>query len=675
MANTITLYSISELLDKNFFIPSYQRGYRWDKQQVEDLLNDIYSFALKPKKSEKEFYCLQPIVVKKCNDEIKQRNKLQSDFDNNIWYEVIDGQQRLTTIRILISYLVNELYPGKTLFEVHKKNPFVLEYETRTKSNNFIDEGRDSDETIDFFFITEARKSIKYWFDNSLYIKDPQKAKEKIRNTVIYSLDDHEPEGVVQVIWYEIEDNPNGNDESDAIDTFIRINLGKIPLTNSELIKALFLQERKFYKDDEVQNEIAKLKQFQIATAWDRIENSMQNEDFWWFINEGENKSPAHIDFIFTLIKNVKISEDPEVKIRKELSVEEIYTRKKTHPTIEEIIGTDVNATFRYFYKNFENNIDFITLKKEWDQVEHYFLTLEEWYNNPIWYHYIGYLIYCGVPLLEIYKLTVFNFEKKTKIITKTEVTHALKERIKKHLKKVKWSFNEDNVAFVDVPFKNSNKKMIREILLLYNIENIVKQCEAKTLLYKFPFRTFKEIRNDNQEKTSWDVEHIDSSTSNKLTDRPSQVVWLQFALEEIDENESNAGLIQRINDFIQNNKSLQVFDVLHAEVVKLIGEDINIEDLKNSIGNLTLLDAGTNRGYGNALFPTKRKIIINKDKLGVFIPICTKNVFLKYFDMTGSKNIKWTEKDIENYRIDIEEALIEFLPLKPIKTNEDEQV
>lgn len=69
MANTITLYSISELLEMNFFIPSYQRGYRWDKQQVEDLLNDIYSFAIKPYKSPKEFYCLQPIVVKKCNDE------------------------------------------------------------------------------------------------------------------------------------------------------------------------------------------------------------------------------------------------------------------------------------------------------------------------------------------------------------------------------------------------------------------------------------------------------------------------------------------------------------------------------------------------------------------------------------------------------------------------------
>lgn len=123
----------------------------------------------------------------------------------------------------------------------------------------------------------------------------PRKAKEKIRNTLIYSLDDQESEGVVQVIWYEIEDNPSGNAESNAIDTFIRINLGKIPLTNQMNKLLFFHKNRVFYKDDEVQNQIAKLKQFQIATAWDRIENSMQNEDFWWFINEAENKIPAHM--------------------------------------------------------------------------------------------------------------------------------------------------------------------------------------------------------------------------------------------------------------------------------------------------------------------------------------------------------------------------------------------
>lgn len=664
MANRIKLSSISELLEMNFFIPSYQRGYRWDKQQVEDLLNDIYAFALKPNKSTKEFYCLQPIVVKKCNEEIKQKNNLQSKFDNNIWYEVIDGQQRLTTIRILISYLVNELYPGKTLFEKHKKNPFILEYETRKGCNSFIEGNSDSDEIIDFYFISEARKSIKLWFENSSQIRDPQKAKEKIRNTLIYNKEDQDQEGIVQVIWYEIDDILQNSDQ--AIDTFIRINLGKILLTSSELIKALFLQEREFYKGEGKENEIAKLKQLQIATEWDRIENALQNDDFWWFINENENKAPSRIDFIFNLIKDVKKSKDPEIEVRKNLSAAQIEVRKKTNPTIEERIGSDSYSTFRYFYQVFDRKIDYETLKDEWDKTQNYYLTLEEWYNNPIWYHYIGFLIYCGVSVLEIFNLTKYDFETKEEITTKNGITNSLKKKVKDHLKKIQWELDSENIPFLDISYTNGDRKFIREVLLLYNIVQIAKRCEAKTLIYKFPFKAFKEIRNVDGNKMSWDVEHIDSSTLNKLPNRSSRIVWLMFALEEIDGNEVNSDLIARIKEYIQNEKTQQVFDELQRKIIEIEGEDDNDEDLKNNIGNLTLLDAGTNRGYGNALFPTKRKIIIEKDKLGVFIPICTKNVFLKYFDTDGQRNVKWNKRDIMNYRSDIAETLKDFLPTKP---------
>ena len=74
-------------------------------------------------------------------------------------------------------------------------------------------------------------------------------------------------------------------------------------------------------------------------------------------------------------------------------------------------------------------------------------------------------------------------------------------------------------------------------------------------------------------------------------------------------------------------------------------------------------MDASTNRSYGNALFPTKRKIIIKKDMKGTFIPICTKNLFLKYFDLKGTLKSKWTIDDIKNYRTDITTTLVDFLP------------
>ena len=91
----LTEKPIAELLGLNFFIPSYQRGYRWTERQVEDLLDDINAFTPVPieKYNSKTWYCLQPIVVKECDEETKAKNKLEG-----IWYEVIDGQQRLTTI-------------------------------------------------------------------------------------------------------------------------------------------------------------------------------------------------------------------------------------------------------------------------------------------------------------------------------------------------------------------------------------------------------------------------------------------------------------------------------------------------------------------------------------------------------------------------------------------------
>jgi uncharacterized protein with ParB-like and HNH nuclease domain len=656
MDNTIQLYSISELLGKNFFIPSYQRGYRWTKRHIQELLNDVYSFALKPNKSPKEFYCLQPIVLKRCTEKTIQKHELFSEFNNNEWYEIIDGQQRLTTIRILLSYLVHELYSGKTLFEKHRKHPFRLEYETRKGCTQFIDENRYSDDTIDFYFISEARKSIHDWFETSENIKDPQKAKEKIRNTFIYSMEDQEPEGVVQIIWYEIKTEENGveeNNENNSIETFIRINLGKIPLTSSELIKALFVQEREFYKDNDNENEIAKQKQLQIATDWDRIENTLQDEDFWWFLNEKENDASSRIDYLFKIIKDVEIINNPEL-IKK--------------------IGTDEDSSFRFYYLKFNNHTDFDSLKIEWDRVQHYFLTLQEWYNNPIWYHYIGFLISTGVSILDILKLTKNDYKTGNLITTKTEITASIKKKIKEHFKKVVCDFNVvENNYFINLSYTSSEVKFIREFLLIYNLEYIVKQCEAHTIIYKFPFKTFKEIKNLNGVKMSWDVEHVDSFTTNKLPNRPSKVLWLNYTKEEIEDTANNKDLLSKIEEFITNEKTKIDFEELQNEIIKLFEDDKFEDEIKNNIGNLTLLDAGTNRGYGNAIFPTKRKKIIEKDELGIFIPICTKNVFLKYFNKDGKAMVKWNYDDFINYSNNMAKTLEYFLNIKPVNTTDNE--
>lgn len=209
MDSKIALKTVNELLNENFFIPSFQRGYRWTSEEVKDLLDDLLEFHGK-EKSKEEFYCLQPIVVTPINSK----------------FSVIDGQQRLTTIYIILSHL-------EYLMTVLGKKKFTLEFETRKDSGIFLEKStRKRDENIDYFHICQALETVENWFA----LKDGS-AQINILHTLT-----NETGNNVQVIWYEV---PNTT-ENDAIEIFTRINMGKIPLTNAELIKALFLRRANF---------------------------------------------------------------------------------------------------------------------------------------------------------------------------------------------------------------------------------------------------------------------------------------------------------------------------------------------------------------------------------------------------------------------------------------------
>ena len=122
-----------------------------------------------------------------------------------------------------------------------------------------------------------------------------------------------------------------------------------------------------------------------------------------------------------------------------------------------------------------------------------------------------------------------------------------------------------------------------------------------------------------------WDIEHISSQTTNELKDKNAQEVWLKVALDALDDKTK-----KEFEDEIISSSA--DFNIKRKWITEKVGEENIDEGLKNCIGNLTLLNATINRSYGNAIFPAKRKVIIEHDKIGSFIPLCTKNVFLKYF-------------------------------------------
>lgn len=73
-------------------------------------------------------------------------------------------------------------------------------------------------------------------------------------------------------------------------------------MTDSELIKALFLNASNFKNQDQ---ESIRLQQIEIANEWDEIEYTLQNDEFWLFIqNNLKYSKPTRIDYIFDLIRN-----------------------------------------------------------------------------------------------------------------------------------------------------------------------------------------------------------------------------------------------------------------------------------------------------------------------------------------------------------------------------------
>ncbi|WP_051436868.1 DUF262 domain-containing protein [Brachyspira alvinipulli] len=621
---SVKMCSIGELLNYNFVIPSYQRGYRWDEIQVNDLLNDIYEFH---QNNNEGFYCLQPLVLKEASDE-KILDELELKDKNNV-YEVIDGQQRLTTIYLILKYLKN----------IHDNNIniYTLTYSTRTDSKTFLEKTLTDKELsekekeqcikhIDFEYIYNAYHTIIEWFESNKENKCKKDENKSIEEIIKYILLDGKK---VQFIWYE----PKPSDNTNAIEIFTRINIGKIPLTNSELIKALFLQKANFVHDENFDEALYEHAQIEIASEWDYIENTLQYDRFWGFINNDMNKKYNRIDYIFEIVSDKLLEKDKQDKKISEENLKEI--------------GEDGYKTFRYFYKKWKDNEKkCLLLQDTWKEIRYCFYAMNKWYHDLTLYHYIGYIIYFSNKKVERF-YNIYNL-----------YTDNMRDQFIKELKEIIKNKIINDIDISEINYEDKIK--IRKILLLYNIEYMLKNQSSNA---KFPFDLFKE--------KSWDIEHIDPRTTNNLIKKEDKKDWLNIVMEDYKENIDD-NIESDIKKYLDDdNKN---FEELYTMIVKHLFNNEDYKDDKkinrDNLYNLTLLDSHTNRSYGNSFFKSKRKKIIEEDKKGNFIPICTKNIFLKYFNPNASTIYKYTIDDAETYETDICETLKEFLPKLSDKEN-----
>lgn len=539
----------------SFIIPEYQRGYRWQKEHIIKLLDDIWQNG-------SENYSLQPVVVKKLK---------------NGTLELIDGQQRLTSIFLIIKYM-KQILPAI-------ESKFSISYVTRPRCEEFMEsiDGKRAKDNIDFCHIYHAYKAIEEWFD------DKVKGGDKMLKAInIYKYFGEN----VKVIWYELEQNTDDEDnKKESIELFTRLNIGKIPLTNAELVKALFLS-----KDNN--SEITEEKQLEIATTWDIIEKELHDDSLWAFLtNEPSEKYSTRIELLFDMMADKPKDEKEKF------------------------------FTFYYFSDRMinESKLDI------WKEIQAYYLNLKEWFENRDIYHKVGYLIATGEKIQDLIN--------ESKDIEKSTFQTTLDGKIRNTL-----AISRDQILELSYE-KDIDRRMLEKILLLFNVETV---RNLKNTNQKYSFNQHK--------RKLWSLEHIHAQNSEGLNKKEDQQEWLRLHRISLEDLMQNSTKKEKIEDVIKeideyhDNITKAKFDSIFTDVFELLSEDGD-RGYMHMISNMALLSIDGNAALNNSTFDVKRNKIIELDKNGEYIPICTRRIFLKYYTESKYNQLHfWSQEDRNSY-------------------------
>jgi hypothetical protein len=536
----------------SFRVARYQRGYRWGKLEVERLLNDIWE-------SKGEPYSLQPVVVKR---------------DNETVWELVDGQQRLTTLYLIFVYMQRA-----GLKNVGPQ--YSISYDTKTESWDYLQELDPAlaNSNIDFFHLHAAHACIQKWFEQ----KGPTPLKrQEVADDVFRYLCKS-----VRVIWYEAPK------ELDSTTLFTRLNVGRIPLTDAELFKALSLSQSR--GGAETSDKI-----HEIAAQWDSIERDLHHPDVWAFVaDEAAADSPTRITLLLDTLAG-----GPRGRLRPRFHTFDVLRDKVEKSGMEAV----------------------------WNDVVQLHALVLGWYQNRDHYHKIGYLVAVGQRFSDLVALASGK--------TKSEFGTLLDARICDSL-----DLTPSGVAALN--YESDTHKCSR-LLLLMNVETVRRMKDSTE---RYSFRVHR--------RQAWSLEHIHAQQAESLTKADQWKEWLRLhrealadlpALDELRREE----LLHRIDD-VGDKIDRQVFQELTREITAAFtladAPNAAIAHSVHSVSNLALLASGHNSALNNAVFEVKRRRILELDRRGAYIPICTRQVFLKYYTDADAQQFHfWSTQDREAY-------------------------
>lgn len=561
------LKAISELKGFTFVIPYQQRGYKWTPDNVKVLLDDLKAFA----STDKKMYCLQPIAVTPTDEEKK--------------FVVIDGQQRLTTLFLIWKYFEEQPYN------------FVFERDYEESRKIFLENKitMEDDSEIDKFYISRAYLEIKKWFEENDHFKD------KLRDLLNASRENKS----IQILWYEVP-------KEKAHEAFRNINSGKIQLSNSDLIKALLLNNTNNFENRQ-----------QIAAQFELMERLLAEDRFWYMIQQKDIeplKGQSRIDLLFNMVAGIT-NEDYQIDSRKSF----------------------------FLFSNYSTE----ELLDMWKNVREKYQRIRDLFDNPYTFHYIGFLIYCGYKLNDIVK----------------EYADRPKHEFISHLRaKIKSKLSHN--CLEEYSYEDS-KGALRRLFVLHNIETLLSRYEDlssnNNLKYSFENFPFELLYTQ-----TWNIEHIASHTDNDLKSQKDREDWIKSVITDFKSLFNNDNKLDILKQEAETDLSNdEKFNKLYEYIIKKANDNpIENEENKNGIGNLVLLDEHTNKSFHNSLFPRKRRIVImasglrnKKDPqeniVPVYVPICTQQVYTKSYNKQSNINLNcWSQDDYNAYFYDMQEKL-----------------
>lgn len=593
-----------------FNIPEYQRGYKWTVDNIIQLLEDLKGFK---QNSSDEFYCLQNITITKTN------------INGHSCFNVIDGQQRLTTLFILISYIQRNM-SNKVL----SAESNILRYSIREETDKFLRESILTGDywndveykpaTKDQYYIAEVAKAVAEWFN--------------INNLEERTILDH-----LKLIVNKVE---SGEEET----VFASLNGGKVDLDGADLVRAILItraakqkypsliSEKTLHQitNDDINlninikvSSLGKINEFRVKLG---IELDMMNN--WWSDRKVRSYFEQLLPNRISQNKSFKYSEYP-IDLLYYAFFEAYKDKLATHGNTD----LDLRIFENGIDKDGEGGNDHLEFYKE---VKEFHLTLVDWYNDDEIYNLLGYLMY-NYKSASVSFAMLWNEWKLTE--SKSDFKSKLKRIIREQLA-LAFARSDDSTDIAD-----------KLILLRKSITNIAENWYVKDFIIRF-------------------LPLLDLIPEKKTVGNSVRTIFKRLNPDYFKCNQEDKEHVR--------SQTRQIAEENMTEEDRLALEEENRQGI-NSIGNIVLLKASINRSYGNVELVKKMDRIAREHIMNdTYIRPHTLNVFLSKLQTLKDNGISedsvfWSEEDIVKTVKAIDSSLTDYLelPKELITTNTEE--